>query len=200
MEQKTGDLLLSTGGDKSIPPPLPSDESIKKKAIVEALLFVAGEPVTAVSISKTTGLEEHEIRSLIAELSRDYRERDSGMVIAEIAEGYQMMTNSDFGIWVRKFKNITISSKLSQPSLETLSIIAYKQPITKLEVDQLRGVNSEGAIRTLLERRLVRIVGKKESPGRPFLYGTTREFLQYFGLGSLSDLPPLSESLRDEAA
>lgn len=191
--------MSSTGGDKFVPPPLPSDDSAKK-ALVEALLFVAGEPVAAGSISKATGLQESEIRSLVADLSRQYRERESGIVIAEIAEGYQMLTNSDYAIWVKRFKNINTSTKLSQASLETLSIIAYKQPLTRVEVDQLRGVNSEGAIRTLLERRLAKIVGKKESPGRPFLYGTTRDFLQYFGLGSLSDLPPLSDSLRDEAA
>lgn len=200
MEQKTGDLLSSTGGEKCLPPLQPPDESTKRKALVEALLFVAGEPVTAGSIAKVTGLEDSEIRVHVADLSREYRERDAGVVIAEIAEGYLMMTHSEFGVWVRRFKNISTSGKLSQPSLETLSIIAYKQPITKVEVDQLRGVNSEGALRTLLERRLIKIIGKKESPGRPFLYGTTREFLQYFGLGSLSDLPPLSDSFRDEAA
>jgi segregation and condensation protein B len=118
----------------------------------------------------------------------------------EVADGYQMVTNPDFSMWVKKFKNINQSSKLSPPTLETLAIIAYKQPITKLEIDQLRGVNSDGAVKSLLDKRLIKIVGKKETPGRPFLYGTTKEFLQYFGLKNLSDLPPINDFLKDEAA
>ncbi|MBF0559142.1 MAG: SMC-Scp complex subunit ScpB, partial [Nitrospirae bacterium] len=103
-------------------------------------------------------------------------------------------------IWIKRFKHINQANKLSQPALETLAIIAYKQPVTKLEVDQLRGVNCDGAIKSLLDKHFIKIVGKKETPGRPFLYGTTKEFLQYFGLMSLSELPPLSDFLKDEAA
>ncbi|OGW22302.1 MAG: SMC-Scp complex subunit ScpB [Nitrospirae bacterium GWA2_46_11] len=103
-------------------------------------------------------------------------------------------------MFVKKFKNINQTNKLSSPALETLAITAYKQPITKLEIDQLRGVNSDGAVKSLLDKRLIKIVGKKETPGRPFLYGTTKEFLQYFGLKNLSDLPPINDFLKDEAA
>lgn len=175
-------------------------EDFQKKAALEALLFAAGEPVPISSIVKTTELSESEIKRLMEELIAEFRDRNSGIMIAEIADGYQMVTNPDFSMWVKKFKNISQSSKLSPPTLETLAIIAYKQPITKIEIDQLRGVNSDGAVKSLLDKRLIRIVGRKETPGRPFLYGTTKEFLQYFGLKNLSDLPPVNDFLKDEAA
>ncbi len=180
--------------------PAPLSDRNVKKSIIEALLFVAGEPVLMNSLTKATDLHESEIKGIIDELSSDYAVRNSGILIVEIAEGFQMITKPDFGVWVKKFKNIHSTSRLSQPALETLSIIAYKQPLTKLEVDQLRGVNSDGPLKSLLDKRLIKIIGKKETPGRPFLYGTTKEFLQYFGLKSLSELPPISDSSRDEAA
>jgi segregation and condensation protein B len=175
-------------------------EDLKKKAIIEALIFVAGEPVTLDSIIKATDLQKSEIKQLADELIAEYRAKNSGILIVEIAEGYQMVTNPDFSAWVKKFKNINQTGRLSQPALETLAIIAYRQPITRLEIDQFRGVNSDGAVKSLLDKRLIKIVGKKETPGRPFLYGTTKEFLQYFGLKNLSDLPPINDFLKDEAA
>jgi segregation and condensation protein B len=180
--------------------PEQTDKTQQQKAILEALLFVAGEPVTVNAIMKTLEMQEPEIKKIMNELISDYKERNSGILITEIADGYQMVTDPDVGIWVKRFKNIHVSNKLSQPALETLAIVAYKQPITKLEIDQLRSVNSDGAIKSLLEKRLIKIIVKKETPGRPFLYGTTREFLQYFGLKNLTDLPPISDFLRDEAA
>ncbi|GER92322.1 SMC-Scp complex subunit ScpB [hot springs metagenome] len=177
-----------------------SDNRHIQKSAIEALLFVAGEPVTVSSIVKATELPESEIKKLLEELISDYRGKHSGILIVEVADGYQMVTNPDFSMWVKKFKNINQSNKLSPPALETLAIIAYKQPITKLEIEQLRGVNSDGAVKSLLDKRLIKIVGKKETPGRPFLYGTTKEFLQYFGLKNLSDLPPINDFLKDEAA
>lgn len=175
-------------------------EDFQKKAILEALLFVAGETISAGSLAKVTDIQENEIKSLMNDLMSDYKRRESGLQIVEIADGYQIVTNPDCSLWVKKFKNINQSNKLSQPALETLAIIAYKQPLTKLEIDQLRGVNSDGAVKSLIDKRLIKIVGKKEAPGRPFLYGTTREFLQYFGLKNLSELPPISDFLKDEAA
>lgn len=168
--------------------------------LLESLLFVSGEPVTVAGLSKVMDTSEQEVRLFINELSLEYRDRNSGIIIAEIADGYQMLTNPDSSAWVKKLKNVNHSSKLSQPALETLAIIAYKQPITKIEVDQLRGLNSDSAVKSLMDKRLIRIIGKKESPGRPFLYATTREFLQYFGLNGLSELPPINNFLRDEAA
>ena len=178
----------------------PSLDDLAKKGIVEALLFVAGEPVSVSSLAKTTEMHELEIRTLMNELMTDYRARNSGILIVEIADGYQMVTNPDTGTWVKRFKNTLASSKLSQPALETLSIIAYKQPITKLEIDQIRGVNSDGALKSVLDRRLIKVIGKKDAPGRPYLYATTREFLQYFGLKNLSELPPFNYTVSGEAA
>jgi segregation and condensation protein B len=175
-------------------------EETQRKAALEAILFVAGDIVTVASLNKATDIPLAEIKSLMSGLIADYRDRNSGIIIAEIAEGYQMVTSPDTGAWIKRFKNIHQTGKLSQPAIETLAIIAYKQPITKIEVDQLRGVNSDGAVKSLLDKRLIKIVGKKETPGRPFLYGTTIEFLQYFGLKSLSELPPINSFLKDEAA
>ena len=177
-----------------------SAEGNKNMAILEALLFASGEPLTITAITKATGISEQDIKGLVNELMSEYRARNSGILIAEIAEGYEMLTDPDLAAWIRKMKNIHGSGKLSQPSLETLSIIAYKQPITKLEVDQLRGVNSDAAVKSLLDKRLIKIVGKKETPGRPFLYATTRDFLQYFGLKNLGELPAINDFFNSEVA
>lgn len=174
--------------------------SLNTQAVIEAVLFASGQPVTISSLCKLTNLTEQEITQAVSELKGKYSEHSSGIMIAEIAEGLQMLTNPEYAEWIRKYLNINQSSRLSQSALETLAIIAYKQPIIKAEIDSLRGRNSDSAIKGLLERRLIKVVGKKESPGRPLLYGTTREFLQYFGLKSLADLPPVEVFLKDETA
>lgn len=179
--------------------PRPS-ETNRNKAIIEALLFASGEPLTLGVIAKAISLSEQNIREIIRELTADYRDRNSGIVIAEIADGYEMATDPELAAWIRRMKNVHVSNKLSQPSIETLSIIAYKQPITKVEIDQLRGVNSDAAVKSLLDKRLIKIIGKKESPGRPFLYSTTNEFLQYFGLKNLTELPAIHDFFNTEAA
>lgn len=170
------------------------------KAVLEVLLFLSGEPITLPSIKDVTELPESEIKRLMDELIAQYKEQNTGLLIVEIANGYQMVTNPEYAEWVRKFKNIHMSSRLSLPALETLAIIAYKQPIIRAKIEQLRGVNSDSAIRTLLERRLIKVMGRKEAPGRPFLYGTTKEFLHYFGLKDLTELPTLKDFVREEAA
>ena len=175
-------------------------EDREKKAVLEVLLFLSGEPIMLSSIKDVTELPESEIKGLMDELIALYKERNTGLLIVEIANGYQMVTNPEYAEWVRKFKNIHMSSRLSMPALETLAIIAYKQPIIRAEIEQLRGVNSDSAIRTLLERRLIKVMGRKEAPGRPFLYGTTKEFLHYFGLKDLTELPTLKDFVREEAA
>ncbi|MDP2166792.1 MAG: SMC-Scp complex subunit ScpB [Thermodesulfovibrionales bacterium] len=175
-------------------------EEARKKPLLEALLFVSGETVTVPEFKAASELPEAEIKGLMEELIQEYRERNSGVVIAEIAGGYQMVTNPEYAEWVRKFSGAAKAQKLSLPALETLAIIAYKQPMIKAEVEELRGVNSDGVIKTLLEKRLIKIVGKKEAPGRPLLYTTTTEFLQYFGLKDLSELPTLKDLDRQEAA
>ncbi len=170
----------------------------KKKDILELLIFSSGEPVTISSLKEITAFPEEEIKSILDELITEYDSRNGGIVIKEIAGGYQFVTNPEYGEWIKKFKKTVNTSKLSMAALETLAIIAYKQPIIKAEIDEIRGVNSDGAIKTLLERRLIKIVGKKEAPGKPFLYGTTKEFLQYFGLKDLTELPTLRDLSREE--
>ena len=164
------------------------------------MLFVSGEPVTLSSLKGVLDMPEPDIRQALDELMHEYRERDRGILIYEIAQGYQMVTNPMYAKLLRKFTNTATSNKLSMPALETLAIIAYKQPLIKAEIEQIRGVSSDGVIKSLLDKRLIKIVGQKEAPGKPMLYGTTREFLQYFGLKDLTELPTLKELSREEAA
>src|SRR5574340_228612 len=171
----------------------------EKKSLVESLLFVSGDPVMLSTLKATTELPESDIKQLIDELITEYRERDSGLLIIEIANGYQMVTNPHYSQWLKKFTQSNTSNRLSMPSLETLAIIAYKQPIIKAEVEQIRGVNADGVIKSLLDKRLIKIMGRKEVPGKPLLYGTTHEFLQYFGIKDLTELPTLRELAREEA-
>jgi segregation and condensation protein B len=175
-------------------------EDRDRKSVLEALLFLSGEVLSASAIKDILEIPEVDIKRYLEELVSEYRERNTGLMIVEIANGYQMVTNPAYGEWIRKFRTTHLSSRLSLPALETLAIIAYKQPIIRAEIEQIRGVNSDSAIRTLYEKRLIKIMGRKEAPGRPFLYGTTREFLQYFGLKDLTELPTLTEMIREEAA
>jgi segregation and condensation protein B len=175
-------------------------EDREKISVLEAILFLSGELITISTLKDVTELPESEIKRLMGELIKEYKERNTGLLIVEIANGYQMVTNPEYAEWVKKFRSSHMSSRLSMPALETLAIIAYRQPIIRAEIEQIRGVNSDSAIRTLLEKRLIKILGRKEVPGRPFLYGTTREFLQYFGLKDLTELPTLKEFTHEEAA
>lgn len=175
-------------------------EDREKKSSLEAILFLSGDVITASALKDIIELPEFEIKRLMEELIADYKERNKGLLIVEIANGYQMVTNPDYAELVKKYRSTHVSSRLSMPALETLAIIAYKQPIIRAEIEQIRGVNSDSAIRTLYEKRLIKIMGRKEAPGRPFLYGTTREFLQYFGLKDLTELPTLKDLIREEAA
>lgn len=177
------------------------DEKAKKKAMIEVLLFLSSEPLTPHTLKDTTGLSEPELVDLLDELVADHMERDGGVLIGKIAGGYQMYANPAYSDWARRHKGTARAQKLSAATLETLAIIAYKQPITKVEIEELRGVtNAEGPVKTLLDRRLINIVGRKEAPGKPLLYGTTRDFLQYFGLNELSELPTLKDMDREGAA
>ena len=175
-------------------------EDREKKSVLEALLFLSGEVLAVSTIKEILEITDSEAKRLMSEIMTEYRERNSGLLIAEIALGYQMVTNPEYAEWVRKFRSTHVSSRLSMPALETLAIIAYKQPIIRAEIEQIRGVNSDSAIKTLYDKRLIKIMGRKEAPGRPFLYGTTREFLQYFGLKDLTELPTLKDLIREEAA
>jgi segregation and condensation protein B len=175
-------------------------EDHELKSAIEALLFVSGNPLSA---DRLKGIFEEataeQIEAQLQALRHEYGDRGAGIMLAEVAGGYQFATRPENAVWVRKFKSVKVSSKLSKPALETLAIVAYKQPITRSEVEAIRGVNIGGIMRNLMERRLVKIVGKKDVPGKPMLYGTTLEFLQYFGLKDLSALPTLREFQELEA-
>jgi segregation and condensation protein B len=169
-------------------------EDQELKAAIEAVLFIADGPLSADKCKKL--FEEasmEQIEAQLAKLIEEYNGRNGGIMLAEVAGGCQFATRPEHARWIRKFKAVKVSNKLSKPALETLAIVAYKQPITRTEVEQIRGVNIGGIIRNLMERRLVKIVGKKDGPGKPMLYGTTVEFLQYFGLKDLASLPTLKE-------
>ncbi len=165
-----------------------------RKSIVEALLFVSPAPLSLKQIRDVIeGIKDSEITALVDELAAEYDQRQSGLQVVRVAEGFQMLTRLECSPWLRKLESVKVSNKLSQAALETLAIIAYKQPVIKAEVDAIRGVSSDGTIKTLLDRKLVKILGRKEMPGRPLLYGTTPEFLQYFGLNTISELPTLRD-------
>jgi segregation and condensation protein B len=164
------------------------------KAIIEALLFASPEPLLLNKICEVLeGVAPESISGALGELEQDYKEHGRGFHMAHIAEGYQLATKLEYAHYIKKLNIIKKRSRLSLPSLETLAIIAYKQPVTKPEIEEIRGVNADGVIKTLLERGLIRIIGKKELPGRPVMYGTTKEFLRHFGLNDLSELPEPDE-------
>jgi segregation and condensation protein B len=163
------------------------------KAVVEALIFASPEPVTVKTLVKLLDSEPKEdILSAIEELKQAY-DRPGGLQMVEVAGGYQIVTRPELHEWVRRLFHERTTTKLSVASLETLAVIAYKQPITSPEIAEIRGVNTAGVLGTLIERKLIKIVGRKQVVGRPFLYGTTREFLTRFGLNDLSDLPKVED-------
>ena len=168
-------------------------EDREAKSIIESILFIAGEPLTIDALKEIVELDRPEIERLINELISEYSLKNSGLFIVEVAGGVQMVTNPASAPWIKKLLATAVPTRLSQQSLETLAIIAYKQPIIKAEIEAIRGVNSDGVVKTLLERRLIKILGRKEVPGRPLMYCTTKEFLQSFGLKDLSELPTLKE-------
>jgi len=163
------------------------------KAIIEALIFASPEPLTPKQIYKLLDTEPKEdVQAAIAELRRDY-DRPGGLQLVEVAGGYQIVTRTDLHEWVRRLFHERSTQKLTVQSLETLAVIAYKQPITALEVTEIRGVNTSGVLNTLLERHMIKIVGRKQVVGRPFLYATTKEFLIRFGLNDLGELPKVED-------
>ena len=172
---------------------LPRRGSAELKAIVEALIFASPDPLTLKAMCKLLENEPKEdVQAAIAELKEDY-ERPGGLQLVEIAGGYQIVTRPDLHEWVRRLFHERSSQRLSVQALETLAVVAYRQPVTSLEIAEIRGVNTAGVLNTLLERHLVKIVGRKQVVGRPFMYATTKEFLIRFGLNDLSDLPKVED-------
>ncbi len=163
------------------------------KSIIESLLFVADTPVTRNRLAEVLeGVSQDEIAAALNELGSDCENSRRGVRLVEVAGGYQMRTPAANADWIKKFLGGR-PARMSRATLETLAIIAYRQPITKAEIEAIRGVDVDGVIQTLLERQLVRAVARKDVPGRPFLYGTTAEFLQLFNLKDLTHLPTLKE-------
>ncbi len=167
------------------------------KSIVENVLLAADQPINASELCKIfmDGTDKGQLQSILDELREEYNSRN--LQITEVADGYQLCTRHEYNDFIRKFLKLDRSTRLSQPSLDTLSIIAYKQPLTRQEVDEIRGVDSSGVLKTLLEKKVISPAGRKKVPGRPIMYRTTQKFLEYFGLKNLSDLPTL-EDLREE--
>ncbi len=175
-------------------------EEERLKAILESLLFAAGEPVGLAQLANALdNVPREAIRTALAELAASYASEGRGIVLEEIAGGYQLRTPKEHAFYVRRLLAAK-PPRLSRPLLETLAIIAYRQPITRPEIEQLRGVDSGGVLDTLLDRGLVKIAGRKEAPGRPLVYATSSEFLELFGLKDLESLPDLAEFREIEAA
>jgi segregation and condensation protein B len=171
------------------------------KAIVEALIFASPEPVTVKALVKLLDSDasaaqpatvKEDVLAAIEELKGDYS-RPGGLQLVEVAGGFQIVTRPELHEWVRRLFHERTTQKLSVAALETLAVIAYRQPVTAPEVAEIRGVNTAGVLGTLVERKLIKIVGRKQVVGRPFLYGTTREFLERFGLNDLADLPKVED-------
>jgi segregation and condensation protein B len=163
------------------------------KGVLEALLFVAEEPLPFKQLCDLTGAPESDVRTTLDELIAEYQAPSRGLEVREIAGGWRISTKPEHHEFIRKYLKSRPSARLSLPALETLAVIAYKQPITVPEILEIRGVTSTSAIKTLLEKRLIVTRGRKETVGRPMLYGTSKEFLLQFGLRDLSELPSIED-------
>ena len=164
------------------------------KAMIEALLFVSHDPLSLDRLVAALGeVSRTDVRQALHALCEDCDRQGRGLQLVERAGGFQLVTRQDYAPWIRRLDKTRSPARLSRSALETLAIIAYKQPLVRAEIEDIRRVETAGVLRTLLERKLIRIVGRKEMPGRPILYGTTKQFLEQFGLKDLSQLPPLRE-------
>ena len=158
--------------------------------IVEAILFASDAPLKAEEIARADeGLDEDRVEEALETLRRHYDEAERAFQVVEVAEGYQLLTRPDFAPYLERFDTVPRPSRLSGPALETLAIVAYRQPIGRVEVEYIRGVSSSGVLRSLQDRALIEVVGRGEGLGRPLLYGTTARFLEHFGFSTLEELP-----------
>src|SRR5687767_2433389 len=170
-------------------------EKDQAKKVVEALLYMTDHPLTEDEILEVIGEKElttPELRDLIKEVAEQYDASGSPLSVVDVAGGVQIATRAEIAPWIKRLYRDRLTVRLSTSALETLSIIAYKQPITRSDIEQIRGVEVTGVMETLLERRLIKVVGRKETIGRPLLYGTTIEFLRQFGIKHLAELPDLA--------
>lgn len=168
------------------------------KPLIEAIIFTSDHPISLDRIMDVLeGERREEVRTTLKELMEEYQLSNRGFTIVEVAEGYQLRTRPEFSTWIKRLFKIGYQ-RLSKASMETLAIIAYKQPIVRSEIEDIRGVDSGGVLKTLLEKRLIKVMGRKDVPGRPVVYGTSREFLEVFDLKDLSCLPTLKEVIVPE--
>ena len=182
------------GSEGEVPRPADPVSEQELKGIIEALLFVSCDPLPLDKFTTVlAGQPKVAVHNALKALQEEYDRQGRGLHVAELAGGFIMMTQPDYAPWITRLNTVKASARVSRSALETLAIIAYKQPIVRADVERIRGVDTTGVLRTLLEQKLIRIVGRQDIPGRPILYGTSKVFLQKFGLRDLQDLP----SLRD---
>jgi segregation and condensation protein B len=173
---------------------------LETRRALEAILFLADEPLSAIVLAQAVEAPRRDVEAVLADLAADYLDRGSGIVLSEVAGGWRLMTHPEAAPLVEQFVLSSRHARLTKASLETLSIVAYKQPVTRHQISSIRGVDSDGVIRALVERGLVAEVGRDEGPGRPILYGTTSTFLERLALPSLADLPAILPLLGDAGA
>ena len=211
VEQETDDIALakttSVIEDNEVPADAAKDPGVEAvnsqteaidarelKAILEAVLFVSPEPLPIARLMSILGtVSKAEVVQALGILTHDLDQDGRGIQLVQVAGGYRLVTKQEYGPWLKRMDKAKAAQKLSRSALESLAIIAYKQPLVRSEIEEIRGVETSGVLRTLCERKLVRIVGRKDVPGRPIMYGTTKFFLEHFGLQDLSQLPPLRE-------
>ena len=176
------------------------ETSIKKKikSAIEAMLFASGEPLALKDLSSHLEIDSKLVEAIVDEMVEEYKEESRGITLISINGAYQLVTKAENSDYIQKLLKKNRKQSLSQASIESLAIIAYKQPITRIDIDEIRGVKSESALQKLVEKNLIKDVGRLEVPGRPILYGTTDEFLRQFGLKNLKELPSLDLYAEDE--
>jgi segregation and condensation protein B len=174
--------------------------SLEARRALEAILFMADEPLSAAVLGQAIEAGRREVEATLRSMAEGYEERAAGIVLRQVAGGWRLMTHPEAAPFVRQFVLSNRHVRLTKASLETLAIVAYKQPVTRHQVSSIRGVDSDGVLRALVERGLVQEVGRDDGPGRAVLYGTTIEFLERLGLASLADLPPVAPLLSDAGA
>ena len=190
---KDGRANGATGGGSG-----PPEAETDKMSIVESLLFVSPEPLSAAMISEITGFDRGAVREMLNELAESYRHRDGGVVIREVAGGFGFYAYSEAAPYIARMVRSQVNPRLTRAALETMAIVAYMQPVSRGVVAEIRGVQSEGVMKTLEDRGLVQDVGKGGPPGYPAMYATTGRFLERFGLNSIEDLPDLEQFAPDE--
>lgn len=174
-------------------------EIVNWKGIAESLLFAAGdEGLSLKQIAHVLEVEENQVREIMDSLMEDYNTGSRGIMAVELAGTFQLVTKKEFSLYLKKLVESPSAASLSQAALETLAIIAYRQPITRTEIEEIRGVKTERPLHTLSAKALIKEVGRADGTGRAYLYGTTKEFLDYFGLKSIEELPPLPDNISEE--